>query len=108
MYYIEPYYSKCLITPNHNLLVSNCHRNIENSFSIKYNSKSANWQLKSIGNLIESRRSHFHVWKHAHSTALDYDIPDEYLILAGLYISDGTSNVGNSVDIVQLFARNII
>lgn len=63
MFTIEPYSSKAVVTENHNLLVSQMHRNPKNGFSNAYTSEGAEWQLKRVsGPLTKSRSMHKIGW----------------------------------------------
>jgi len=92
MYVIEPYLNKCVVTPNHNLLLSPAHRNPKNNFSYEYEKSKSSWGLLPVEKAVNEHRSVFHYRRTAISINKDYDINDSYLTLAGLYISDGTSN----------------
>ena len=92
MYVVEPHLNKCIVTPNHNLLLSPAHRSRKNKFSYEYEKSKASWYLLPIEKAINGYKSVFHYRRTAISTNKDYDIDDSYLTLAGLYISDGTSS----------------
>lgn len=92
MYLIEPYGSRTFVTENHNLLVSPSHRNKKNNFSVVYDENKSNWHLESLNNILRNRRSHFHICNSPEIRKEEYSINDDYLKLAGLYVSEGTTN----------------
>lgn len=93
MYVIEPYLSKCIITPGHNLLVSPAKRSPKNNYSNKYVENKSDWKLIPLQKILDGRGSHYHVRRSVRPTNnVDYKIEDSYLQLAGLFISDGTVN----------------
>ena len=91
IYTVEPYLTRCSITPNHNLLVSDCRRSVKNNFSSRYDHSKANWRLEPIQSLLSSNRSYFHIRRGGNCRNPRLDVPDSYLMLAGLYISEGST-----------------
>ncbi len=95
LYTIEPYLSRCVVTEGHRMLVSPLHRNPGNNYSTAYVPECANWRLETLGVLLNGKkgsrtqRSFFHIRRNGFSDAADYPVTDEYLVLAGLYLSDG-------------------
>lgn len=89
MYNVENMFSKCSITPNHKMFVSACHRGL---FGYKYVSEKSDWQLTSVEDLNKklNNRTWFHILNSANNTQIDYNISDNYLKLAGAYLSEGT------------------
>lgn len=78
-----------MVTKNHSLFVSDCHRSEKNNFSLSYSKDMANWKLETIGEMLDNRRQYFHVLHFPTNNNKDFDISDEYLILLGLFISEG-------------------
>jgi predicted nucleotidyltransferase len=94
LYVIDQYFSKAIVTPNHNLLVSDCHSKPSNRYSTGYIEEDSNWRLEEFSSLIESKRSRYHIRRAGVCDRPDLeDISDQYLSLAGLFISDGTVNL---------------
>jgi len=96
MYVIEPYLSKAIVTEKHNLLVSSAHRSKKNNFSMKYYSNESDWKLMPVIDCINGRRSMFHVMRSPVVNNADYDVDDEYLLLSGLFISEGSVQFKNN------------
>lgn len=92
LYTIEPYMTRCVITKNHNMLVSPAHRNVK-AGSYEYLPKKGDWKLVPFKKLTEDTfRAWFHIRNCVNSRIEEYNIEDDYLRLAGLYISEGTIN----------------
>lgn len=89
LYSIENMFTKCVITPNHKMFVSQCHRGIP-GIGYKYISKLAEWKLISINKLDNGNYSFFHLLNSIKNTNIDFNVSDSYLKLAGAYISEGT------------------
>lgn len=87
LYNIENMFTKCSVTPNHKMFVSQCHRGIN---GYKYSSDLAKWELKPVEELDNGKFSYFHLLNSAKNHNTDYDIPDWYLKLLGAYVSEGT------------------
>jgi hypothetical protein len=93
MYVIEPYLSKCIVTPGHNLLVSPARRGPKNNYSNEYIENRSDWKLIPLQEVFDGRRSHYHIRRLVNPTnSIDYKIEDSYLQLAGLFVSDGSVN----------------
>lgn len=104
MYIVEPYTQKCVITENHNLLISPAHRHPSNNYSIQYDDSKSDWMLRSMIDIKNSKRSIYHIRRSVVPTNTDYKrISDIYLRLAGLFLTDGTLNFRNKkVECVRL------
>lgn len=96
LYTLQPYGSRSTITQNHRVLVSPAHRNRKNKFSVRYESHQAVWNLIPWSNVQESTRSIFHIRVAPEPRLQEYDVSDEYLLLAGLFLSDGGYNFRQS------------
>jgi hypothetical protein len=97
MYILEPYLSKCIITKNHNVLVSSAHRGPKNNYSNEYVEERSNWELMSLDDVLNNSRSHYHIRRLVTNNSVDYkDVDDSYLQLAGLFLSDGTVTFRNN------------
>lgn len=96
LYVIEPFLTRAVITPNHRMLVSPCHRNPKTKFSTRYDSTSASWSLRPLQDLLADRRSHFHI-RRAPSYRMEdlLGVDDEYLALMGVYLSEGSTSFVN-------------
>lgn len=77
----------CLITENHNMLVSRAERSKR---GYKYTESDSLWRIIKLKDILESKRSWFHIRKSVINNNIDYKINDDYLIIAGLFLSEGT------------------
>ena len=87
MYVLEPYMSRCVVTPNHNMLVSVAHRG-KNGYT--YEDKDASWSLTPMKSIIDGSRSWYHVRRSSAPRAKAYAVEDDYLKLSGLFVSEGS------------------
>ena len=105
MYILEPYLTRAVLTPDHKLLVSQAHRSKFNNWSSKYNSSHAKWELRSTEEILSGNKIAYHIRRNCISSRKDYPVDNEYLALAGLFLSDGTisfrKNVVNAVVLAQ-------
>jgi hypothetical protein len=93
MYVVEPAMSRCVVTPNHHMLVSPARRSEATNFSYRYFEDKADWNLVPFSTLMTGSRSWFHTRRRVEGNCFDYSgVTDEYLVLAGLYIAEGTIN----------------
>ena len=90
VYIIEPSMSRCVVTPGHQILVSPAHRNPKNNFSTNYDETHADWSLQPLDDLAEGYRSWFHTRRAPMPQMTEYPVTDDYLKLAGMFVSDGT------------------
>lgn len=90
MYNIYP--GNALITGGHNLLVSPGHRSRKNNFCVEYDEKKSRWHLASVNDLLSQKKSHYHIRVSASEKNIKYSIDDDYLLLAGAFISEGCVN----------------
>jgi len=90
MYELEPYSSRAIVTPNHYMLVSQIHRQKSNGFTTAYEAKTAAWQLIPMTELISGTKAFFHTRRAPDARFSEYPIDDDYLRLAGLFISEGS------------------
>lgn len=90
MFTISPAMSHCVVTENHSMLVSPCHRNPSTSYSYAYVAEKSDWQLVPLSALKAGKRSWFHVRTRAATATDEFDVDDSYLILIGLMVSEGT------------------
>lgn len=83
-------HTSCAVTLNHRMWVSACRRSPANGYSTAYVREEADWHFAKLDEILESRRSYFHV-RVAASPKLDDDssISDDFLILVGCYVSEG-------------------
>ena len=91
-YVVEPALSRCVVTPNHQMLVSPARRSPKTNFSYRYFEDLGEWRLLPLSALKTGWRSWYHVRRAATPRAAEYPIEDEYLKLAGLFVSEGTIN----------------
>lgn len=90
MYEMDNTFSNCLTTGNHNMLASPIVNRNKNT--VKYKDELANWVLLSMEDLINSKRSSFHIRTSIKNTNEDYNISDDMLKIIGAYVSEGTLN----------------
>ena len=93
LYVLEPYMSRCIVTEKHNMLVSIAHRGKR---GYQYDESDSNWRLVDFDSLLNSNRSWFHVRTSASPRTIEYDVSDEYLLLSGLFVSEGSINFRNN------------
>jgi predicted nucleotidyltransferase len=96
MYRFEPHMSRFTITQDHKLLVSPCHRSRKIGFSTKYDKNNSCWFLGSYSYLKELNRSNYHIRRAVEDRKKELAISDNYLKLAGLFLSDGTLQFRNN------------
>lgn len=90
VYEIKPSMSRCVVTKDHQILSSPAHRNKPNNFSYKYDPQNSQWGLQPLSQFLESDRSWHHIRRAVEPQNLDFNISDDYLKLAGLFISEGS------------------
>lgn len=90
LYTVKSHMSRCSITGKHQMLVSPAHRNPSTNYSYGYFPDKADWQLIPFCELIKGYRSWFHIRRAVEPREEEYPVSDEYLKLAGLFVSDGT------------------
>lgn len=69
--------------------VSSAHRCPANGFSQAYVPESAVWGITRLEDLVQQRRSTFHIRLACDPVAEDYPVADDYLVLMGAYVSEG-------------------
>lgn len=92
MYIIDLHSSRCFVTENHNLLVSDTHRSRANGFKTDYVDSAANWHLKSVLQVVSGKRHSYHIRRAPDARTVDFPISDDFIILSAFYISEGTTN----------------
>jgi hypothetical protein len=95
LYTIEPYLMRCVVTPNHRMLVSPAHRNTNTHFTYRYLPDRGQWGLIPLAELMTGKRSWYHVRRAVEPRTEEYPVSDEFLILAGLFISEGSLSFRN-------------
>ncbi len=84
IYTVEPAMSRCVVTPNHHMLVSPVPQS-------EYRVDKAEWSLVPFSTLSTGTRSRFHTRRRLEVRMKEYEaVTDEYLALAGLYLAKGT------------------
>lgn len=96
LYIVEDTYTKCIVTPNHRMFISDVHRKRSNNYSSAYNEELANWHFEPLSSLLDGQKSHYHIMNRATQSIDDWKIDcpshlgqDEALRLMGAYISEG-------------------
>src|SRR5262249_27927902 len=95
LYIVKPAMSRCVVTPNHHMLVSPARRSPATNYSYRYFPDKSDWQLVPFSALQKGRRSWYHVRRCAEIRTAEYPVEDEYLILAGLFIAEGSFGFRN-------------
>ena len=91
MYYYENRYTRFAVTENHKLYLSHCHRTKTNKFSTKFDENNKDFNLISVSEYFNGRRSYMHaLTTPSKYNDIDYSITDDYIILLGAYLSDGS------------------
>ena len=95
MYVVEPQLTRCVVTPNHNMVVSPASRNPRTGFSTQLNPQKTDWHLQSFSTLMSGVkhrviRSMYHIRRSVTPRSKVYDVESEYLTLAGMYLSEGS------------------
>lgn len=87
---LETHNTKCYVTNNHRMFISDVHRSKSNNFSSIYNEDNSNWHYSSMENLLNSNKSYYHILRRFNNNNKDYNISDELLIIIGMYVSEGS------------------
>ena len=104
IYQIENMFFKSITTAKHRMFISPCHRSRKNNFSYKYCEERSDWKFDTVENLNNSSKSWFHLLNSIKNNRSNFDISDEYLILMGLFLTDGTFSFRNSkIKEIRLF-----
>lgn len=91
IYTYESRYVKFSVTPNHKLYLSPCHRASNNNFSIRYNQKASSWQLMTVTQYFENKRSFYHQLNALNNYNDDDNLySDDFIKLLGAFLSEGT------------------
>lgn len=91
IYTYESRYTKFSVTPNHKLYLSPCHRTPNNNFSIKYDQKTSSWQLMTVTQYFEGKRSFYHQLNALNNYNNDDSLySDDFIKLLGAFLSEGT------------------
>jgi predicted nucleotidyltransferase len=88
--HFQPQHSNCAVTPNHRMFVSAAHRSQANNFSSEYNPSLAKWEIHPAETLLKERRTVFHCRIAGAPREEHYPIEDDYLLLLGAYVSEGS------------------
>jgi hypothetical protein len=91
MFLYENRYTRFCVTPNHNLFVSNCHRSPKNEYSTNYDPNKGDWYLVPLYEMLNARRSFYHVRVAAEcSEKPELDVGDDLIRLVGAYLAEGS------------------
>lgn len=90
LYTIDAHMTRCCVTERHRMLVSPAHRSPSNRFSYEYEPAQSEWSLVPLADLRAGSRSWYHIRRASEPRMQEYSVSDEYLVLAGLYISEGS------------------
>jgi hypothetical protein len=88
--YLHPRHSNCAVTLNHRLWVSPAHRSQANGFSTAYVEEGAEWGIRPMQDLLDGRKSWFHVRVACVPTQEEYPVSDDTLVLMGCYVTEGS------------------
>lgn len=86
---LHPRHSNCAVTPNHRMWVSPARRNKANGYSVSYSQEGSVWGIYKLEDLLNGRRSYFHIRLTGEPSTEDYPVEDDYLGLMGAYVSEG-------------------
>lgn len=90
IYTYDSPYVKFSITPNHKLYISDCHRNLQNNFSTKYDEKLSNWRLESLEKIFNNKRSYYHQIQCLTNNKTDnIEFDDDFIKILGMFLSEG-------------------
>jgi hypothetical protein len=87
---LNPAMGRCVVTDQHQMLVSPCHRSPSTNYSYAYDAARADWTLRPMAALRDGKRSWYHVRVAAEPVLAEADVADEYLALLGVMVSEGT------------------
>lgn len=88
LFIVEPYMSRCVVTPNHNMLVSPAHLR---HHGYEYLEKLSDWKLIPIQKMINGEeRSWYHTRRCGAPRRKGITVEDSYIKIAGLFISEGS------------------
>lgn len=90
MFLVEPYMSKCLVTPGHGMVVSPCRRSAATKNSVEYFPDKSDWKIVPFRDLLDGYRSAYHFRRVPEPREDEYDVRESYLKLAGMFVSEGT------------------
>jgi len=90
MVVVTPRHSNCAVTLNHRMWVSPAHRSQTNGYSWGYTSEDAEWGIHPLQDLVDGRRSYFHVRLAGEPTNKAYPVDPNFLMLMGAYVSEGS------------------
>jgi hypothetical protein len=94
VYEVAPWHSRCVVTPNHQMLSSPARRNPVTNYSYSYFEDKAAWGLVPLEKLTtDPRRSWHHLRLAPAIRTEEYDVSDDYLLLAGMYLSEGSATL---------------
>lgn len=82
-------HTRCAVTLNHRMWVSPGRRRAANNFSSAYHPEVAEWHIAPLTELVEGRRSDFHVRVTGAPSQPEHKVKDHYLNLMGAYVSEG-------------------
>jgi len=88
--YLHPRHSNCAVTLNHRMWVSPVHRSQANGFSTAYTESGAGWGIKPMQEILDERKSWFHVRVACTPNQDLYPVSDDKLILMGCYVTEGS------------------
>ena len=87
--FFQPQHMDCAVTPNHRMFISEAHRSKKNP-GARYDLELANWRMTTAESLISGNRTYFHTRMTCRPPLVDFDISDDFLILMGCYVSEGS------------------
>jgi uncharacterized protein len=90
IYTYENRYTRFSVTPNHNLLLSECHRSAKTNFSTKYDGEKSDWKLIKVSDFMERRKSYYHIILSLLNNKSDSNISDDEIKLMGAFLSEGS------------------
>lgn len=91
LYRYENPYLKFAITENHKIYVSRIHRSPYNNFNTEYKKENASWELISVKNYFDGKKSYYHQLLHLNNDKQDFEkYSDDFISLLGMFLSEGS------------------
>lgn len=92
---VEPYMTRCVVTENHSMLVSPCHRSPSTNYSYKYDTNHSDWKTIPLSIIRSGTRSWYHIRTASIPKMEEFEINDSYLALGGMYVAEGSTQFRN-------------
>lgn len=104
---LESFMTRCVVTENHSMLISPYHRNHNTNLSDRFFPEKADWKLIPLSELRKARCSWFYIRSGAELRNEEYDVSDDYLRLAGMFVAEGTIQFRNGKVEATVFTQKV-